>query len=150
MIKVNYRGTRVQIVNVYMSTKGTSKEYRLLLQWLHAHVAPDSRLVLVGGDCHCNAEWSADCVSAHTKVAVVLLEFVANKHLQPFVHGMQGPTLVRAQGFVGALDFFLSRTMSLDVGAACVERDCFPACLITILCGYNSSVCLPYPPRAIP
>ena len=29
--------------------------------------------------------------------------------LRPFTHGMCGPTWVNAQGFVGALDFFLSR-----------------------------------------
>ena len=39
----------MQVVNVYMSAKGTAKEYPPLLHWQRAHVAPDSRLVLIGG-----------------------------------------------------------------------------------------------------
>ena len=62
-------------------------------------------------------------MSIHTKIAPVLLEFVANMHLQPFVHGMQGPTWVIAQGFVGALDIFLGRNASPGEGVVCVERE---------------------------
>ena len=36
-----YRGTPVQVAHVYMSAKGTAKEYCPLLRWLRAHVAPN-------------------------------------------------------------------------------------------------------------
>ena len=50
VLELVYKCTPVQVVNVYMSTKATAKEYRPLLQWLRAHVAPKSQLVLMGGD----------------------------------------------------------------------------------------------------
>ena len=50
VLKVTYRGILIQIVNVYMSAKGTSKEYCPLLKWLRAHVAPGSCMVLMGVD----------------------------------------------------------------------------------------------------
>ena len=50
---------------------------------LCAHVAPDSRLVLLG-DFQCNPGWSLDCVSVHREIALVLLEFAADMQLQPF------------------------------------------------------------------
>ena len=34
VLELVYKGTPVQVVNVYMSTKGTAKEYCPLLQWL--------------------------------------------------------------------------------------------------------------------
>ena len=43
VLELVYKGTPVPVVNVYMSANGTTKEYRPLLQWLRAHVAPDSR-----------------------------------------------------------------------------------------------------------
>ena len=49
MLELVYKGVPMQVVNVHMSAKGTAKEYRPLLHWLHAHVAPNSRLVLMGG-----------------------------------------------------------------------------------------------------
>ena len=54
VLELTYRETPMQVVNVYMSAKGTAKEYHPLLQWLRAHVAPDSKLVLMGGDFQCN------------------------------------------------------------------------------------------------
>ena len=44
-----YKGVPMQVVKVYMSAEGTAKEYCPLLHWLRAHVAPDSRLVLMWG-----------------------------------------------------------------------------------------------------
>ena len=123
MLELAYKGTPVQVVNVYMSAKGTAKEYRPLLQWLRAHVAPDSRLVIMGGDFQCNPGWSADCVSVNTEIAPVLSQFAADMTLLPFTHGMSGPTWVSAQGFVGALDFFLSRRVSPDIGTVHVENE---------------------------
>ena len=49
VLELVYNGMPIQVVNVYMSAKGTAKEYRPLLHWLRAHVAPDSGFVLVGG-----------------------------------------------------------------------------------------------------
>ena len=105
VFELTYRDTPIQVVNAYLSAKGTAKEYRPLLQCLRAHGTPDSRLVLLGGDFQCNPEWSADCMSVHTEIAPRLLEFAVDMHLLPFTHGMRDS----AQGFVGALDFFLSR-----------------------------------------
>ena len=62
------------------------------------------------------------CV-VHTEVSPVLLEFVADMHLHPFVHGMQGPTWSSAQGFVGALYFFLSRNVFPEVCVLRVEDE---------------------------
>ena len=42
MLDLVYKGPPVEVVNVYVSAKGTAKETRPLLQWLRAHVAPDS------------------------------------------------------------------------------------------------------------
>ena len=50
VLELVYKGVLMQIVNVHMSAKGTAKEYRPLLHWLHAHVAPNSQLVLMGGE----------------------------------------------------------------------------------------------------
>ena len=109
MLDLVYNGMPIQLVNVYMSAKGTTKEYRPLPHWLRAHVALDSRLVLMGGgDFQCNPGWSADSVSVNTEIAPVLSEFVADMALFPFIHGMSGPTWVSVQGFIRALDFFLS------------------------------------------
>ena len=44
------KGTPYKVVNVYMATEGAAKEFSPLLQWLRAHVVPDSQLVLMGGD----------------------------------------------------------------------------------------------------
>ena len=123
MLELTYRGTPIQVVNAYLSAKGTAKEYRPLLQWLRAYAAPDSRLVLLGRDFPCNPGWSVDCVSVHTEIAPGLLEFVADMHLQPFTHGMRGPTWVSALGFVGALDFFLNHCVSSEVGVVHVENE---------------------------
>ena len=117
------KGTPVQVVNAYMSAEGTAKEYRPLLQWLRAHVAPDSQLVLMGGDFQCNPGWSADCVSVNTEIAPVLSEFAADMTLLPFTHGMSGRTWVSAQSFVGALDFFLSRRVPPEIGTVRVENE---------------------------
>ena len=106
VLRVIYRDKPIQIVNVHMSAKGTAKEYPPLLKWPRAHMAPTSRMVLLGGDFHRNTGRSPDCVFVHTEIAAVLLEFVANMHLQPFMQCMQGPTWFNAQGFAGKLDFF--------------------------------------------
>ena len=128
VLELVYKGTPVQVVNVYMLAKGTAKEYRPLLQWLCAHVAPDSRLVLMGEDFQCNPGWSADCVFVNTEIAPALSEFVADMALLPFTHGMCGPTWVNAQVFVGALDFFLSRRVSPEIGTVPVENgSAFPS-----------------------
>ena len=87
------KGMPMQVVNVYMSTKGTATEYRTLLHWLCAHVAPDSRLVLMGGDFQCNPGWSVN-VSVNTEITPVLCEFVADMALLPFTDGMSGPTWI--------------------------------------------------------
>ena len=42
-------------------------------------------------------------------------------HLLPFVDGMHGPTWISPQGFVGALDYFLSRQVTPEVGTVRVE-----------------------------
>ena len=123
VLELVYKGTPVQVVNLYMSAKGTAKEYHPLLQWLRAHVAPDSQLVLMGGDFQCNPGWSADCVSVNTEIAPVLCEVAADMTLLLFTHGMFGPTWVSARGFVGALDFFLSRRFSLEIGTVRVENE---------------------------
>ena len=123
VLELAYRDTPVQVVNAYLSAKGTTKEYRPVLQWLRAHVALDSRLVLLGGDFQCNPGWSVDCVSVHTEMAPLLPEFAVDMHLLPFTHGMRGPTWVSAQGSVGALDFFLSGHLSPDIGVVCVESE---------------------------
>ena len=49
VLELVYKGMPMQVVNVCMSAKGTAKEYLPLLHWLHAHVAPHSRVVLMGG-----------------------------------------------------------------------------------------------------
>ena len=116
VLELVYKGVPMQVVNVYMSAKGTVKEYHPLLHWLRAHVAPDSRLVLMGGDFQCNPGWSADCVSVNTEITWVLSKFVTDMALLPFTHGMSGPTWISAPGFVGALDFFLSRRVSPQIG----------------------------------
>ena len=36
--------------------------------------------------------WSTYCVSVDAKVSPFLFEFVAGMDLQPFAHGMHGPT----------------------------------------------------------
>ena len=123
VLELVYKGTPVQVVNVYMSAEGKAKEYRPLLQWLRAHVAPDSQLVLMGGDFQCSLGWSADCVSVNTKIAPVLSQFTADMTLLPFTHGKSGPTWVSAPGFVGALDFFLSRRLSPEIGTIRVENE---------------------------
>ena len=123
VLELTYRETPMQVVNVYMSAKGTAKEYCPLLQWLCAHVAPDLKLVLMGGHFQCNLGWSADCVSVSTEIAPVLSEFAADMALLPFTHGMCGPTWVSAQGFVGVLDFFLSHRVSPEVGTVHVENE---------------------------
>ena len=119
-----------------MPAKGSSKGNCPLLQWQCAQVAPDSRLVLLGGDFHCNPGWSPYCVSVRTEIARVLLEFVVDVHLHPtYMHGMQGPTWVSAQGFAGALGFCLSRHVSPEVGVVNVENGAvFPSdhCLVRL------------------
>ena len=62
-------------------------------------------------------------MSVNTEIAPVLSEFAADMPLLPFTHGMCGPTWVRAQGFVGALDFFLSRRVSAEIGTVRVENE---------------------------
>ena len=106
-----------------MSAKGMAKEYRPLLHWLRANVAPHSQLVLMGGNFQCNPGWSADYVSVNTEITPVLFEFVSNMALHPFTHGMSGPTWVSAEGFVGALDFFLNRRVSPDIGTVRLESE---------------------------
>ena len=49
VLELVYKDVPIQVVNVYMSAKGTSKEYCPLLHWVRAHVAPDSQWVLIGG-----------------------------------------------------------------------------------------------------
>ena len=128
VLELAYRDTPVQVFNAYPSAKGTAKEYRPLLQWPCAHVAPDPRLVFLGGDFQCNPGWSADCASVHAERVPVLLEFAAYIHLLPFTHGMRGPTWVSAQGFVGALGFSLSRRVSPNIGVVRVEsQSVFPS-----------------------
>ena len=128
VLALTYRDTPIQVVkNADLLAKGTTKEYRPLLQWLRAHVAPDSRLVLLGGDFQCNPGWYVDHMSVHTAIAPSLLEFAADMHLQPFTHGMHGPTWVSAQGFIGALDFFLGCRASSEVDVVCVESESVPS-----------------------
>ena len=83
----------------------------------------------MGGNFRCNPGWFHDRVSVLAEAAPTLLDFVANVHLHPFIHGMQGPTWVSAQGFgprsKGALDFFLCRTTAHGVGGVTVERETF-------------------------
>ena len=123
VLELTYQDTFIQVVNASVSAKGTAKEKRPLLQWLRAHLAPDSRLVLLGGDFQCNRGWLVRYVSVHTEIAPVLLEFAVDMHLHPFTDGMRGPTWVSAQGFVGALDFFLSCHASSDIGVVRVESE---------------------------
>ena len=87
------------------------------------HVAVHSRLVLLGGDFQCYPGWSLACVSVRTRIALVLLEFLAPMHLHRFIRGMQGPTSVSAHAFIGALHFFLRRRASPEVGVVHVEND---------------------------
>ena len=93
-----------------------------MLQWLRAHVVPDSRLVLLRGDFQCTPRWYAICVSVHTEIVTVLLDFAADIDFLPFTHGMRGPTLVSAQGCV-ALDSSLNGHVSLDIGVVRVESE---------------------------
>ena len=65
VLERTYCDTPIQAANAYLSAKGTAKEYRPLLQWLHAHVTPNLRLVLLGGYLQCNLGWWTDCVSVH-------------------------------------------------------------------------------------
>ena len=67
--------------------------------------------------------WSVDCVSVNTEMAPVLSELVAEMALFPFIHGISEPKWVTAQGFVGALDFFLSRRVSPEIGTVHVENE---------------------------
>ena len=60
-------------------------------------------------------------MSVNTEITPVLSECVVDMTLLPFTHGMSGPTWISAQGFVGALDFFLSRRVSPEVGTVRVE-----------------------------
>ena len=62
-------------------------------------------------------------MSVNTEIDPVLSEFVADMTLLPFNHGRSGPTRVSAQGFVGVLDFFLSRRVSLEIGTVRVENE---------------------------
>ena len=75
------------------------------------------------GDFQCNPGWSADCVSVNTEIAPVWSEFAANMTLLPFTNGMCGPMWVTAQSFLGALDFFLSRCVSPEMGTVRVENE---------------------------
>ena len=77
----------------------------------------------MGGDFQCNLAWSANCVSVNTEITPVLSQFVTDMALLPFTHGMSGPTWISAQGFVGALDFFLSRRVCPEVGTVRVENE---------------------------
>ena len=78
---------------------------------------------LWGGGFQCNSGWWADYVSVNTEITPVLCEFVTDMALLPFTHGMCGPTWMSAQGFVGALDFFLSRHVTPEVGTVRVESE---------------------------
>ena len=62
-------------------------------------------------------------MSVNTEIAPVLSEFAADMTLLPFTHGMSSPAWVSAYGFLGALDFFLSRRVSLEIGTFCVENE---------------------------
>ena len=106
-----------------MSAKGTAKEHGPLLLWLPAHAAPDSRLDLMGGDFQYNPGWSADCPSVNTKIALVLSEVAADMTLLPFTHGMSRPTWVDSHGSLVALDFFLHRRVSPQIGSVRVENE---------------------------
>ena len=123
VVELVCKGVSMQVVNVYMSTKGTAKEYRPLPHWLRAHVAPDSELFSVGGHFQCIPGWSAGCVFVNTEITPVLSEFVTDMALLPFTHGMSGPTWIIAQGFLGARDFFLRRRVSSEVGTFRVESE---------------------------
>ena len=123
VLELAYQDTPIQVVNADLSAKSTAKEYGPLLQWLSSHVTPDSRLVLLAGGLQCNPRWSSDCVSLHTEMAPVVLEFAADMHLLPFTHGMRGSTWVSAQGFVGGSYFFLSHCVSPDIGVVRVESE---------------------------
>ena len=48
-LEVTYRDTPIQVVNTYLSAKGTPKECRPLLEVLRAQMTPDSGVVLLGG-----------------------------------------------------------------------------------------------------
>ena len=62
------------------------------------------------------------------EIAPALLGLVADMHLHLFVQGMQRPTWVSAQCFVGALHFFLTRNTSAQVGIVRVENEAaFPS-----------------------
>ena len=123
VLELNYRESPMQAVNVYMSAKGPAKEHRPLLEWPRVHVAPDSKLVLMGAVFQCNLGWSVDCVLVSTGTAHVLSEFAADMALLPFTHSMCGPTWVSVQGSLGALDFFLSRRVSPEVYTVQLEND---------------------------
>ena len=62
------------------------------------------------------------CVGEHQDCPV-LSEFAVDMALLPFTHGMCGPTWVSAQGFVGALDFFLGHRVSPKIGTVHVENE---------------------------
>ena len=67
-------------------------------------------------------------MSVNTKITPVLSEFVTDMALLPFTHGMSGPTWVTARGFVGALDVFLSRRVSPEIGTVRAEnKSVFPS-----------------------
>ena len=76
-----------------------------LLPWLRARFAPDSRLVLLGGNFQAmRGDLTIVCLSTQ--------EFVFGTHLRPIVHGMHGPTSVSAHGLLGVLDIFLGGNIS--------------------------------------
>ena len=103
----------------------------------------------MGGDFQCNPGWSADCVSVNTEIAPVLSEFAADMTLLPFTHGMSGPMWVSAQGFVGALDVFLSRRVSPEIGTVRVENESiFPSDYYPVqLCLHTLPALVPRKPR---
>ena len=100
MLELVYKGIPMQVINVYTSAKGTAKECRPLQHLWHAHVAPNSRLVLMGIS-NATRGWSADCVSVNTEITPVFSEFLADTALLPFTHGMSGPTWIGICGCFG-------------------------------------------------
>ena len=123
VLEYTYMEIPVQVVIVYMSAKGTAKEYRPMLQWLCTHVFPDSKLVLMGADFQCNPGWSVDYLSVSPEIALVLSNSVADMALLPFTHGICGPTWVSVYELVGVSDFFLSRRVAPENGTVGVENE---------------------------
>ena len=62
-------------------------------------------------------------MSVNTEIAPVLFELVGDMTLRPFTNGMSRPTWFSAQGFVGAMDFFISRCVSEEIGSVRVENE---------------------------